>query len=329
MTARDCRAGRNTGIALLSVLLVVAVLAAIVYRLTAQHSLNLAQSRNSFGFDQALAYALGGEALVRQALMDDLLNSGPEVDTLQEVWAQALPPLELDERGFIEIQARDLNGCFNLNALAADQPDAHLERFRTLLRNLDVPEPVADAARDWVDADQTVFRFGAEDTQYLGLQPPHRTADRRFAHASELRLLHGLEAEHWRRLNPHVCALPSTALKVNVNTAGSQVLAAMQPNLSAAALLGLIGKTREYADVAGFTAQHPDFTPAQDALAVTSDYFEAQVRVRVDGHIAVLTSVLLRDPATKTIALLARDFGRNFRSRFVVQGSEEADARGS
>ncbi len=329
MSGMRHRARRHAGVALLSVLLVVAVLGAIMHRLTAQHSLNLAQSRNSLGFDQALAYALGGEALVRQALMDDLLNSESAADTLQDAWAQALPPLELDERGFIEIQARDLNGCFNLNALAVGQSDAHLARFKTLLHNLDVPELVADAARDWVDADQTVFNFGAEDSHYLSLEPPYRTADRRFTHASELRLLQGIEAEHWLRLSPHVCALPTNTLKINVNTASIQVLAAVQPNLGAAALLGLMDAQRDYADVTGFTAQYPDFTPARNILSVASNYFEAQVRVRVDGHIAVLTSVLRRDPANKTIALLARDFGRDFRSRFVAPPPEEAIAQDS
>lgn len=320
---------RQAGVALLSVLLVVAVLGAIMHRLTAQHSLNLAQSRNSLGFDQALAYALGGEALLRQALMDDLVNSESKADTLEESWAQALPPLELDEGGFIEIHARDLNSCFNINALAARPPDAQLARFKTLLHNLDVPELVADAARDWVDADQTVFSFGAEDSHYLGLEPPYRTADQLFAHASELRVLQGLEAEHWLRLSPHVCALPTTMLKINVNTASTHVLTAMQPNLSAAAQLGLLDAKREYENVAGFIAQYPDFTPAQDALAVASDYFEAQVRVRIDGHIAVLTSILRRDPAKKTIVLLARDFGRDFRSRFVATPPEAAVAQDS
>ena len=109
--------------ALISVLLVAAILAAIVHRVTAQHSLNLAQSQNSVGYDQALAYALGGEALARQILYEDFEDDQEEdpggiIDSLDEPWAQAVPPLEMDGVGFIEIQAKDLNGCFNLNVIA-------------------------------------------------------------------------------------------------------------------------------------------------------------------------------------------------------------------
>lgn len=356
---------RAAGVALVSVLLVVAILAAVAHQLTARHSLSVAQSQSSLGYDQALAYALGGEALARQILHEDWVEdrkdneSGSPADTLQEPWAQAVPPLELDDLGFIEIQARDLNGCFNVNALlgqddalalgeagneagsgdnsAAPSPDApspsgpsHLGRFKTLLRNLQIAERFAEAALDWMDGNQevsqTLLDTGAEDQEYLSQDPAYRTADRRLAHVSELRLLQGMSQEDFERLAPHVCALPTVTLRVNVNTATQQTLAALGPaqTLDDAQMQRLMETEREFEEVGDFTAQDafPEFAGVSSLLAVASEHFEVQVRVRIGHSMAVLTSVLHRDLDNGAMTLVSRDMGRNFLSRIEAQSEE-------
>ncbi len=50
---------RQSGVVLLSVLLVLALLSALVWQLMSKHSLVIAQSRLTFSGDQALEYALG------------------------------------------------------------------------------------------------------------------------------------------------------------------------------------------------------------------------------------------------------------------------------
>ena len=310
------------GVALISVLLVVVVLTSVVYHLTSRHASSLAQSQNALGFDQAMAYALGGEALARQVLYQDRTETGPEIDSLEEDWAQAFPPFELDEQGLIEIQARDLNGCFNLNALAGEEPGLHLARFKTLLRNLDIPEPVADETRDWMDADQTVLGFGAEDNDYLGLQPGYRTSGQPLAHVSELRLMRSMTPEHLQRLSPHVCVLPINALKLNVNTATSHALAALAPELNEAELRMLTATPRAFANLVEFTKATAGFETVTPHLGVTSEYFEVQVRVAVGDGTAMLTSVLHRDPESSAITLISRDLGRDFRSRLGVEIEE-------
>jgi len=313
------KAQRSKGVALISVLLVVAVLTAMVYHLVSRHASSLAQSQNALGFDQAMAYALGGEALARQVLHQDRTETGPEIDSLEEEWAQAFPPFELDEQGMIEIQARDLNGCFNLNALASEEPGPHLDRFKTLLRSLDIPEPIADETRDWIDADQTVLGFGAEDNHYLGLEPAYRTSGQPLAHVSELRLMRSMTPERLQRLRPHVCVLPVNALKLNVNTATSHALAALAPELNESELRMLTETPRTFANVAEFTKVAAGFETVAPHLGVISEFFEVQVRVSVGDGTAMLTSVLRRDPESSAITLISRDLGRDFRSRLVVE----------
>ena len=366
-----CNPSRAHGLALISVLLVAAVLAAITHRLTSRHSLGLAQSQSSLGYDQALAYALGGEALARQILHEDWVKdreeveSGKPADHLQEPWAQAVPPLALDAVGFIEIQARDLNGCFNVNALAARPKEAdpgesgeeegegegegdaesrdspspedaklggarHLGRFKALLRDLGIDEQVAEAALDWMDEDQEVSQTrldaGAEDNEYLGQDPAYRTSDRRLAHISELRLLKGLAQADFERLAPHVCALPTSKLKINVNTATVHTLTALGPNpmVNEQRLQRLMEMERAYEELSDFTAQDafPEFGGVGEMLSVASEYFEVQVRVRVGGSVAVLTSVLHRDSDNGAMRLMSRDMGRDFLTRLEAPTEE-------
>ena len=194
------------GVVLLSVLLIVALLGAIAWQLVGRHSLVIAQARFSFTSDQALSYALGAEALARQLLYQEWLEGDNSRDTLLEQWAQPIAPLVI-ENGLMEIQVRDLNGCFNLNSLSGDESERNLARFKVLLRNSSQPESIADAWKDWVDADQEVTGFGAEDGEYLLLDDPYRTADAPAVHISEFKLIRGLEAETLEALLPSLCLL--------------------------------------------------------------------------------------------------------------------------
>lgn len=312
----------QAGVALISVLLIVAVLTAVVYQLLGRHSLSVAQSQNTLGFDQALSYALGAETLARQALHQDFTETGPDIDTLAETWARAMPPFEIEEEGFVEIQARDLNRCFNINALRdEDSHEQHLRRLKTLFNNLDIPSSVADAVRDWLDRDEAVQGFGAEDSEYLLLEPAYRTPNSPIAHISELRLVAGMAPEYLQALGEHLCVLPESGLAVNVNTANIPLLAALATNrdLEPGTLQTLAQAVREYDDVNTFLAAFPEFGAAAAVLSVTSAYFEVQVRAQVGDSTAVLTSVLHRHPETGAIRLLSRDLGKDFHSLFKVQ----------
>jgi len=312
--------GRQRGVVLLSVLLILALLTALVYQLVGRQSLVVAQARQTFAGDQALQYALGAEDFARQLLRQEWMDTGA-VDNLTEAWAQPLPPLEVDE-GFLEIQVRDLNACFNLNAVASTQTGqstgrVNLSRFKTLLRNLNLPEPVADVWLDWIDPDQEVGGFGAEDSEYLLGEFAHRTGDQLASHVSELRMLRDMDAELFTLIEPYVCVLPTDQLRINVNTAHPQVVAALNPSISSAQIEGIALSERTYADVNQITAEIPELAAATDAIGVASEFFEIQIRAQVDDSLVELASTLHRNPNDGTITLLTRDFGAAFRSRFL------------
>ena len=321
--AMSARNGNSRGVVLLSVLLVLALLSAIAWQLMGRHSLVIAQSRFTFTGDQAMEYALGAEAFARQVLYEEWSRGGPK-DTLQEVWAQPTAPFEVDN-GFLEVQVRDMHRCFNLNSLAGQSWQQNLQRLKTLLRNRSVPDPLADAWRDWVDSDLLIEGFGAEDGEYLLEDTPYRTANAPAADLSELRLVRGLEREYLEALGDALCVLPSTELRINVNTASPAVLAAMSPNLSEPALQAFTEAVRDYDNLSAVTAEFPDLTAAVDVLTVSSEYFRVNVRAQVDDSQVELSSLLRRDPSSGQIQLISRDFGRNFQSLFTAdtEGGEE------
>lgn len=304
------------GVVLLSMLLVVALLSAIAWQLMGRHSLVIAQARFTFGGDQALEYVLGAEAFARQILYEEWTRNGPGKDTLQEVWAQPTAPFEVDN-GFLEVQVLDMHRCFNLNSLAGQGWQQNLERLKTLMRNRGVPEALADAWKDWVDADIDVYGMGAEDGEYLGEEIPYRTANALAAHVSELRLLRGAEAEYLELLGDAICVLPTTELDINVNTAGAAVLASLSPNLAEAQMQAFAESVRDYDDVNQLTAQFPDLAAAVDALGVTGEYFLINARAQIDGSQAELSSLVRREPTSGRVELISRDLGRNFQSLFT------------
>ena len=319
---------RQRGVVLLSVLLILALLTALVYQLVGRQSLVVAQARQTFAGDQALQYALGAEDFARQILRQEWMDTGA-VDNLTEIWAQPLPPLDVDE-GSLEIQVRDLNACFNLNAVASTTTGqatgrVNLSRFKTLLRNLNLPEPIADTWLDWIDPDQEVGGFGAEDSEYLLGEFAHRTGDQLASHTSELRMLRDMDAETYAAIEPYVCVLPNDELRVNVNTADPQVIAALNPSLSVDQIESIALVERTYSDVNQVTNEIPELTAATDAFGVASEFFEIQIRAQVDDSLVELASTLHRNPNDGTITLLTRDFGKSFRSKFLEEltGSEE------
>ena len=236
------------GVALITVLLVVAIVTVICAGMIARQQLSIRGTGNQLQARQAWHYALGGEALAQTLLRRDLQQSGegtgqPAVDHLLEPWALPQPAYDLDEgQGQVQVRIEDLAGRFNLNSLVQEQQPnaAALAQFRRLLQRLQITEPYAERLVDWIDSDQQPSgEFGAEDNAYLLLEPPYRTAGRRLEDLSELRLLLGMRDEDFQRLAPYVSALPADT-PLNINTASAMVLSSLADSLSPSAAESLV-----------------------------------------------------------------------------------------
>ncbi|MCG4453613.1 type II secretion system minor pseudopilin GspK [Pseudomonas sp. MMS21-TM103] len=304
------------GVALITVMLVVAVVTVVCAGIIARQQLSIRSSANQLHVRQAWQYALGGETLAKALLRRDLLQGDPRapVDHLEEPWAQALTPFALDEGGELRVHINDPTGRFNLNSLV-DQGapnDAAVAQFRRLLSGLQIEAPYAERLLDWLDADQeSSGGYGAEDNQYLLAEPAYRAANRALADVSELRLLLEMTEVDYRRLLPWVSALPADAT-LNVNTASARVLASLVEGLPLSTAEDLVVRRagQGYADLPSFLAQLPRLQVQGQRLAVGSQYFQVISEVSVGDRRQVLRSTLQR-ASDGSLYVLARDLGQS------------------
>lgn len=216
------------GAALLTVLLLVAVIAVLAG--TALEKLRLATrvGGNAVALDQAHAYAYAAETLALTRVSDLLQQAGTRV-TLAGGWSDRPIPLPLPG-GIATARVVDGGNCFNLNSLVVETaPHVYAAfapartQFARLMRILRLPirspEAIAAATTDWIDSDNSPIDQGAEDSAYAGLATPYRTANTLMADPSELRAVEGVTPEVYAKLRPWVCALPMAhPSALNLNT---------------------------------------------------------------------------------------------------------------
>ena len=284
------------GVAIVMAMSVVALAAVATTAMMTTQSTWTRESELEVDHAQAQILIQAGVDWGRAVLGDDRRLSN--VDHLKEPWALRLPPMPVDNgelAGYIE----DQQGAFNLNNLVRGGKISvvQLERFRKLLKTLDLPTALAQSLADWIDADNDLQpNGGAEDNYYLSLEAPYLTANRPLTDVSELALVRGYNDQVRERLGPFVSALPENTA-VNVNTASPEVLSAVIEGLDLDAARALVAqRDRTYfRDMSDFSSRLPrGIEIASNDLRVSSSYFVARVRVTIGPAEARGMALLVR-----------------------------------
>ena len=313
---------RQRGVALITVLLVVAIVTVVSAAMVARQQLSIRATSNQLQARQAWHYALGGEALAQAILARDLRSAAgadpgasgeaAAVDHLLEPWAQPLPAFEIDQ-GEILVRIEDMAGRFNLNDLLRDQQPnpAAVEQFRRLLLRLQISAPIRSACSTGSTPTSSPVASWAPNNAYLSLDPPYRSAGRRLHDLSELRLLLDMREEDFQRLAPYVAVLPS-GVPLNVNTASAMVLSSLSDNLSLGAAESLVELRRSapFRNSAAFLAQPAmaGTTPGHCAGGCQS-ILQATSEVRLGDRRLALVSLLQREQ-DGSVRVLARNLGQ-------------------
>ncbi|MDB6062863.1 MAG: hypothetical protein JWM78_2966 [Verrucomicrobiaceae bacterium] len=276
---------RQRGIALITVLLVFALVAVIATEMLQRGQLNLRSVGGLVETRQTYYYALAGEAFARQLLARDIVERNSTTDTLIEPWAQTKDqkPFEIDN-GTMQIEIHDLQGRFNLNNVVdaeGAKRDVAVEQFKLLLTALQLSVNYASEWADWVDIDQVRSVNGAEDADYKG----YLTAGHFEADTSVLRLLHSMQPQDYAKLAPHVTVLPAgTATTININTADAAVLRSIMPEALATQVVARqqSGGYRDLTEfqAAGLTTEIADVKSSYFEVVVTVNYLNRWQRVR-------------------------------------------------
>lgn len=214
--------GNQTGIALITVLLVLALATVTVVSLSSERQLDIRRSENLLRNDQAWEYAHSLEQWAMQRLQNQAFDSQREISITED--GGAVLHAELD----------DLQGKLNLNNLIVEGHDSpeDVKRLQRLLKQLKLPVELADAILDWLDADSEIrYPFGAEDEVYSRKNPPYRSSNRSFVDVSELMLVQGISRPVFESLRPYVYAAEGYA-PINVNTAKPDILRCLADDIS-------------------------------------------------------------------------------------------------
>ena len=298
------------GLAVITALLIVAVAAAAASLMLAQQSAMIDQAMLVASRAQADQYAQAGLDWARGVLVDDL-RSGAAVDSLDEGWAKPIAGLPI-ERAIVSGAIDDEQGKFNLNNLvngsARSVPD--MDAFARLLASLGLAPELSEAVLDWIDADGDLAgSSGAEDAYYLSLPKPYRAANRPMIQVDELYRVRGFDAAAVAKLRPYVTALPART-KVNVNTAGEAVLAALLPKVPRMKIATFVAQRavkpfRAVQEIAQWAREAPAADVARD-LDVRSSFFGVRVQVAQDDVELAHDALVRRGDDTSTAIVWRR-----------------------
>jgi general secretion pathway protein K len=216
------RRNKERGAALLTVLLLVAIVAVLAATALERLRLSTRLAANAVAIDRARGYAYAAETLALTRVTG-LLRQATDRVSLYGGWSGRPFGLPIPG-GTATARVTDGGNCFNLNGLVSRAPDGsyvanplQVTRFARLARVLRLPDGdrLAAAAADFIDSDDVALPLGAEDASYRG----RRTAGTLLVDPSELRAVEGVTPAAYQALRPWLCTLPIADYAViNLNT---------------------------------------------------------------------------------------------------------------
>lgn len=269
--------GRQRGIALISVLLVMSLALLITSGLLHSHRLLLQSSGQQLQQLHLRQLGVAGETWALLLLQDVVRDPQKTVDLTQD-WARLAPGFDIEDTQ-VQVDIEDLAGRFNLNALLTQgQVDqVTLNRWARLLALLELP-PL--------------------ELSQVGV----------LRELSQLRLLPGIDGQVLRQLEPWVALLPKDAA-LNINTAPALVLRTLD-GLEAPTAEALVRQrsTSAWASVQAFT-QDPLLSAAglsSHGLGVSSRWYRITVQVTRGQSSLRLATDVERDPDARQLNILQR-----------------------
>ncbi len=327
---------RQSGVALISVLLIFAIAAILAARMMSQGSIRTEQTGAYQRQQQLEAYVRGGEsyaiALLKEDWRQDQAAGEQAYDHPSESWGQ-LDRFLLDAGGDtaegdnLRIRILPLDGFFNINNLVKKEAGHSDVRYLTSLRQLlavnGIPEALADQSLDWIDRNNIPTGLtGAEDNDYLLQTPAYRTADQDFLGTDELMLLLAGSPEDRYRMSEMLVGLPAPT-QINLNTANPDALAVLLGQTKDQAKSLLVGT--EYVpiqSVTGFLTERSIPLALAELFSTRSRFFMVTIQVDWLDRRFALTTLLERDLDTGNISILQRRFQPVPQQRFMRQAEE-------
>jgi len=323
------------GVALISVMLIVALSSILATQMTARLLLQMQRADNISSNQQAYWYAMSAEAFAKRVLITSFEKES-KVTNLEQVWAQGESSYPVDF-GEITGEITDLQACLNLNALRLEEKTQEqgtskksLARtaFEELLMALNLEdvsqfeaEYMADALTDWLDENSAIVSAGgAEDNDYAAKQFAYLPANHYLASLKELRIIEHFSIKTINAIKGYVCILPNTNLhQININTLNIEHVEL---------LMALLTIPRDVAEQVlsarkseGFSSRDDFFKlpelskqkitdQQKEQFVVDSEYFKLKTTASFNNSYFSLNSIL-KVTGNKKINVISRTIGRD------------------
>lgn len=332
---------RQQGVAILTVLLIIALVVVIATSMTDRLQYQLRRSQMLISLDQGLWINIGAEQFAEAVLNQDFADS-PDKVHLEQYWASGEQVYPLDG-GTLTGKIVDKQACFNVNGLAAQTANTttNTDNNNRQRRQQDVNRPlptrqlqglleakeidsyqaekIADALTDWVDKNNVpTGSMGAEDSTYISKSEPYLPANSPIVDIGELPAVSGVTAGVMAKVSQAICALPGeTTITVNVNTVKDPAVFAglFAPDMTIDMAQNLIENrpSSGYDSVADFLAEPAlqRVTVSENVkseLAVTSSWFEVRAETNWGG-ITLRSRSLLHKEGDKQWTVVRRQLG--------------------
>ncbi len=312
----------NRGFALILTILVVSLIVVFTLQFNFSMRSDLYSATNLRDGITLASIARSGFNCALAFLTEDA--SETDFDSLQEPWAYSKAfssySASMFKQGQFELEILDLSGKIQVNQLV-DKKGGFDARQRDLLSRFLNSEPfdldpekvdnLLDAIKDWIDPDDEVTRFGAENGYYQGLERPYRCKNGPFQFLEQLLLVRGITRELFygtkerpglsRYLTVHGDG------KININTADPLVLKCLFPGIDDEAVESMVEyrldkendlkNPKWYKNVHGMS--HMNIDPG--LVTTTSTYFEIRSQGLKGEMKKMVTAMVKRGEGTVKI----------------------------
>ncbi len=227
------------GFALILTILVISLIVALTLQFNRTVRFDLYSAANLKDGVRLTSIARSGFVFSLAVLLKDASEN--DFDTLSEAWADSASLssalTSLFDGGNLDVRIIDHSGRININQLIDQNGDFNPAQENILTRFLNSeqfgldPEDVSniiDAIKDWIDPDDEVTRFGAENSYYAAKEKPYSCKNSKLDFLEELLFVRGITRElfYGTKDNPGISAYLTTHGdgKMNINTAHPVVL---------------------------------------------------------------------------------------------------------
>ena len=314
----------NRGVALVLVILMISIIIAITLQLNISSRSEIYEAANLGDGVRATCAAKSG-FYMGEALLHEDKNS---FDSLNEDWAN----LEFVSAGsgtffdgeYFRLNIEDESGKIPINSLVKDIGNGYNENIKDLLeRFLSLPEfnldeqqvsDIVDAVKDWIDEDDEVTDFGAENMYYRGLEKPYSCKNGPLDCIEELLLIKRITEDLYYGTGETPGMAKYLTLhgegKININTTPNLILKALSDEITDEMVSNMdefrrneennLSEPTWYQKIpgmAGITID-PEITTKSDTFRITSTGYLNSISKRVSG-------VIKRHSDGKTVRILS------------------------